>query len=158
MPNRGTVQRQDWLLLFLAAPARSGESPRSIEPLRIMKGLFLVSQRGAGPLRDVYTFKPYDYGPFTPEIYSDLEVLVAKGLVARDAVSGRSWRVYRPTLDGLERADDLLAQIDPKEQQMIDDAYSFVSTRGFLKLLRDIYAEYPAYAVNSVVQDAAPKS
>ncbi len=152
------MQREDWLLLFLAAPARTGNRARSLEPLRIMKGLFLMSQRGQGPLKDLYTFKPYDYGPFTSEIYSDLDSLASSGLVAQEAVGGRSWRMYRPTIDGIERAADLAAQLDPSEEQTIGEAYAFVTSRGFLRLLRDIYVEYPTYAVNTVVQDAAPKS
>ncbi len=151
------MQREDWLLLFLATPARSGERPRSLEPLRIMKGLFLMSQRGRGELDDLYQFKPYDYGPFTSDIYADLQVLGLRGLVTQEAVAGRSWRMYRPTTDGIERARELASALAPTDAATIDDAYRFVTTRGFLQLLRDIYAEYPEYAVNTVVQDAAPK-
>jgi hypothetical protein len=151
------MQREDWLLLFLATPARSGATPRSLEPLRIMKGLFLISQRGGGELDDLYQFKPYDYGPFTSDIYADLQVLGLRGLVTQEAVAGRSWRTYRPTTDGVERAGQLASEIGPADAATIDNAYAFVTTRGFLQLLRDIYAEYPAYAVNTVVQDAAPK-
>jgi len=121
-----------------------------------MKGLFLVSQRGAGELDDLYQFKPYDYGPFTSEIYADLQVLSLRGLVAQEAVAGRSWRMYRPTTDGIERARELTSGLAPADAAIIDDAYRFVTTRGFLQLLREIYAEYPEYAVNTVVQDAAP--
>lgn len=152
------MTRADWLLLFLTSPARNGQRSRSLEPLRIMKGLFLMSQHGEEELKDLYLFKPYDYGPFTSDIYSDLGSLASDGLVAQDAVAGRSWRMYRPTIDGIERATDLAANLGPRAEATIDEAYSFVTTRGFLKLLRDIYAEYPAYAVNTVVQDAAPKS
>jgi len=152
------MQREDWLLLFLTAPVRKGSRARSLEPLRIMKGLFLVSQRGAGELSDLYAFKPYDYGPFTTDIYSDLDSLAAQGLVSHEAVAGRSWRMYRPTLDGIEHATQLARHLSAADERTIDDAYEFVATRGFLKLLRDIYSAYPAYAVNTVVQDAAPKS
>ncbi len=151
------MQREDWVLLFLATPARSGDRPRSLEPLRIMKGLFLVSQRGGSGLGGLYQFKPYDYGPFTADIYADLELLGLRGLVAQEAVAGRSWRMYRPTTDGIERAATLASELRPADTATLDDAYRFVTTRGFLQLLRDIYAEYPAYAINTVVQDAAPR-
>ena len=152
------MTRADWLLLFLTSPARNEQHARSLEPLRIMKGLFLVSQRGQGELHDLYSFRPYDYGPFTPDIYSDLDGLSAAGLVAQEAVTGRSWRTYRPTIEGVERAVVVGAKVDPRDAAIVDDAYRFVTTRGFLNLLRDIYAEYPEYAVNTVVQDAALRS
>jgi len=152
------MTRADWLLLFLTSAARNEQRSRSLEPLRIMKGAFLMSQRGEGELRDLYVFEPYDYGPFTPELYSDLDLLATRGLVAREAVAGRSWRMYRPTTDGVAQASDLAANVDGRHLATIDDAYSFVTTRGFLKLLRDLYAEYPTYAVNTVVRDAAPPS
>lgn len=150
------MARADWLLLFLATPARRGARSRSMEPLRIMKGMFLVSQRGQGELKDLYTFRAYDYGPFTPLVYTDLDALAAVGLVTQEAVAGRSWRMYRPTLEGVSRASDLALAFDPMSVETVDEAYDFVASRGFLKLLRDIYAEYPAYAVNTVVSDAVP--
>jgi len=151
------MDRADWLLLFLTTPARRGDRPKSIEPLRIMKGLFLMSQRGKGEIKDLYTFRPYDYGPFTTDIYADLDRLVTAGLAVQETVVGRSWRMYRPSLDGDSRAESLAGGLDPSERATIDEAYDFVASRGFLVLLRDIYAEYPDYAINTVVQGAAPK-
>ncbi|MCX7733119.1 MAG: hypothetical protein N2248_08190 [candidate division WOR-3 bacterium] len=76
--------RLDLLLLLLYAPGRTG---RTAEPLlgmtRITKLLFLA-------LKELkldrlvprhYRFVPYKLGPFAPEIYSDLELLITAGLV-----------------------------------------------------------------------------
>ncbi len=76
--------RLDLLLLLLYAPGRTG---RFAEPLlgmtRITKLLFLA-------LKELklnrlvprhYRFVPYKLGPFAPEIYSDLELLISAGLV-----------------------------------------------------------------------------
>lgn len=142
--------------MFLATPAQEVGRTRSLEPLRIMKGMFLATMRGPDELEELYAFRPYDYGPFTREIYDDLDELAAAGLVAEESVSGRSWRTYRPTELGLERARQIADTAGPDALAALKDAYEFVVTRGFLKLLRDIYAEFPAYAVNTVVQDAAP--
>lgn len=153
----GRVDRTDWLLLFLTVPARRGARPRSLEPLRIMKGLFLISQRGSGELHDLYAFRAYDYGPFTPDIYGDLDALAEAGLVVEESVAGRSWRTYRPSEDGLAKAERLAEIIDDGSASTLAAAYDFVATRGFLRLLRDIYAAYPDYAVNTIVKDAAPR-
>jgi hypothetical protein len=146
-----------WLLLFLCAPILDGKHPRSLEPLRIMKGMFLATRRAEGNLSQAYQFRAYDYGPFTPEIYRDLDDLVTAGFVAEAAVPGRSWRTYRPTVEGLAWASRSFEQVDGDTRAVLSDAYSFVTSRGFLQLLRDIYAEFPEYAVKSVVKEATAK-
>ena len=151
------MDRADWLLMFLTDPARRGQQVKALEPLKIMKGMFLVSQRGQGELSDLYQFAAYDYGPFTADVYRDLDELALAGLIVQEAVPGRSWRTYRPTIDGLERAIALAENVDQGARDTLSEAYRFVETRGFLRLLRDIYAEYPDYAVNTVVKDAAPR-
>lgn len=133
-----------------------GEGTRSLEPLQIMKGMFLATMRGPADAVEGYTFRPYDYGPFTPEVYRDLDELAGAGLIAQEAVPGRSWRTYRPTELGFARAAEALIEAPKPLVQALDDAYQFVSRRGFLRLLRDIYAAYPDYAVNTVVKDASP--
>ncbi|HUQ78582.1 MAG TPA: hypothetical protein VM427_06905 [Patescibacteria group bacterium] len=151
------MDRDDWLLLFLAQPALNGRHVAPMEPLKVMKGMFLVTRRGGPSLSDLYEFEPYDYGPFTRDIYRDLDSLRDDGLVAEAAVPGRSWRTYRPTEAGIERALALQKVADAAERTTLDDAHRFVATRTFLRLLRDIYAAYPDFAVNTVVKDAAPQ-
>jgi len=151
------MDRASWLLLFLTDPQRRGQPVKALEPLRIMKGMFLVSQRGKGDLSDLYEFHAYDYGPFTADVYRDLDDLALAGLVAQEAMPGRSWRTYRPTIDGLDLSARLAERVSHDDLSTLTNAYQFVETRGFLPLLRDIYAEYPEYAVNTVVKDAAPR-
>lgn len=146
----------EWLLLFLCAPIRDGKHPRSLEPLRIMKGMFLATRRAEGSLSQAYQFRAYDYGPFTPEIYRDLDDLITAGLVAEATVAGRSWRTYRPTEEGIAWARQRFEHLDANTAAVLSEAYGFVTSRGFLHLLRDIYAEFPEYAVKSVVKEATP--
>lgn len=150
------MERADWLLLFLTEPARRGAQPRGLEPIRIMKGMFLVSMRGEGELADLYRFQPYDYGPFTTEVYRDLDRLDAAALIVQESVPGRSWRAYRPTAAGIERSEGLMPAVAPWEAAVVGDAYRFVEERSFLRLLRDIYRDYPAYASRTVVKGTVP--
>jgi hypothetical protein len=50
----------------------------------------------------------------------------------------------------------LANEMAPAARELIDQTYQFVTTRGFLPLLRAIYAEFPEYAVNTVVKEATP--
>uniref|UniRef100_A0A7C3EL94 Uncharacterized protein n=1 Tax=candidate division WOR-3 bacterium TaxID=2052148 RepID=A0A7C3EL94_UNCW3 len=76
--------RLDLLLLLLYAPGRTG---RFAEPLlgmtRITKLLFIaLNELKLGQLVPrPYRFVPYKLGPFAPEIYQDLELLISAGLV-----------------------------------------------------------------------------
>lgn len=153
-----SLDRTDWLLLFLTEPSRTGAPSPPLEPIRIMKGMFMITRRGGPDLDHLYRFEPYDYGPFTSEIYRDLDALEAAGLVAQESVPGRSWRAFRPTTAGVDRGRELASSVAPWDAATVGDAYTFVRERSFLKLLRDIYSEYPEYATRTVVKGVSPGS
>lgn len=73
------MKRRDWLLLFAAYEG----APDGLDPIRFQKGLFLFAKRARAPERSKYVFKPYDYGPMSAGIYSDLDRLVNEGLLER---------------------------------------------------------------------------
>lgn len=52
---------QEDLLLLLAAGA---DGRYDLDPIRLMKGCFIVSQGGRPEWQGLYDFRPYDYGPF----------------------------------------------------------------------------------------------
>ncbi len=152
------MNREDALLLFLTTPARRGTRLTALDPLRLMKGMFLVSMGGPDTLQGLFDFQPYSYGPFTPAVYRSAEHLRDMGLAAEEAVAGRSWRLVRPTALGEQRAADLAESVSPDELNAIEAAHEFVTTRGFVQLLRDLYTRFPDFAVNTVVPEAAPKA
>lgn len=141
--------RQEILLAFLAG----GE--QDMDPVRIMKGLFVFGQEcqpewlGQRPL---YRFEPYNYGPFSAEIYRDLERLVARGLVEAREVIGQRWKHHRATPAGRRVAAEIRRRLDPKAVRYLDQMRAFTLAHSFHDLLRMIYKKYPAYAVRSVFQ------
>ncbi|MEO0019097.1 MAG: hypothetical protein ABIK47_00435 [candidate division WOR-3 bacterium] len=78
------TDRKDLLLLLLYAP---GRTQRYAEPLlgmtRITKLLFIaLKELNLGKLiRKPYQFAPYKLGPFSPELYDDLEILMQAKLL-----------------------------------------------------------------------------
>ena len=72
-----TLHRSDWLLLFIGLP----EGKFKTDQLRITKGMFLFVQECKALDPSLYDFKPYDYGPFAPDIYADLDLLEAQGFI-----------------------------------------------------------------------------
>jgi DNA-binding PadR family transcriptional regulator len=121
-----------------------------LDPVRIQKGMFLLAKRG--PARDVYDFEPYNWGPFSSEIYRDLDALGADGLVRSEPVPGRTWRLYGVTTAGAQRVRELIEEADPQAVEWLGQARRFVTERSFVALLREVYAAYPEYATNSMLR------
>jgi hypothetical protein len=146
--NPGVAQdRSGWLVLLLDRDALGATGPEELDPVRVQKGMFLLSKRG--PARGLYAFRAYDWGPFSSAIYSDLDALVAQGYLDRQRVPGRTWCTYRVTPSGHEVASGMAQQIGAANVGWLRSAREFLTTRSFAQLLREIYEEYPDFAVNS---------
>jgi hypothetical protein len=135
----------DSLLLLLAAPGGSYPMDR----IRVMKGLFLLSQEGPAGFRELYHFEPYRFGPFDKAVYTHLDWLQAKGLVKAERNPASGQPEYLLTPAGQARADASDASLDEQARSELARIKSFVTTRSFVTLLRQIYAKYPSYAVRS---------
>jgi hypothetical protein len=159
------VRRRDWLLAFLAVePAGQAQvlaagQGAALDPIRVMKGIFLFQNQNPAeqraPLADApYEFEPYAYGPFTPTIYSDLDELAAHGLVEKLPIPGRTYARWRLTAPGRVHVAGLLEQreIPGDALDRLRTAKRLVLTKNFAGLLRHVYARYPEYARESVAQ------
>jgi hypothetical protein len=141
------LDKEDVLLLI--ADGASGTF--DLDPIRLMKGAFLVSQRGRPQWRALFDFRPYSYGPFDVSVYRARDALIANGLLRVD--KARRYDSYKLTGAGQGRVGEL-------EHAVGDDANWFrqigryVTTRSFSRLLDEIYAAYPDYAKRSVVMQA----
>ncbi len=141
------MPRSDWLLLLLTKSALGVDGPEGLDPVRIQKGMFLTSMRG--PAKGLYAFRPYNWGPFSPAVYGDLDRLVDEGLVLREDVAGRDWQRYSPSPAGVEAAREFAESQKPVSVQWMGSCRRFLTERSFTQLLRDVYAAYPEYATAS---------
>jgi DNA-binding PadR family transcriptional regulator len=133
------------LLAFLAAPSGKYET----DQVRIMKGLFLLSREGPDELRALYTFAPYDYGPFDKAVYADLDDLVWGGLVRVEQKFGSSRRVYRLTDNGRQEAARVRNSIDEATMKAIEETKQQVTNLSFNQLLRYVYGRHPDMATRT---------
>jgi len=139
---------RDWLLIFLR-PTDVGAS-QALDPIRIQKGMFYLSREPSTPPAQRYDFVPYYYGPCSFSIYSDIDQLIGSGLIEPVPVPGQSWRKYRLTEAGLEQAAKLAATAGPRAVETCAAARSRVTNHTFRSLLKEVYEQYPEYAVKSV--------
>ena len=142
------MERWELLLLFLGTGKAANET---LDPVRIMKGMFLL-EMGGGLESNSYAFEPYDYGPFSISVYRDLDLLQDKGLIERIARPGRNWSYVRATDAGRKMAETLEAKTKPEQSKLIYAVHEEVLSKTFAELLRYIYDKYPKYAGRSVFQ------
>jgi uncharacterized protein YwgA len=86
---------KDIIMLLLYTPGRTGKVCESIEgQTRLMKMVFLFKKELAGKLDKIIdvsalpSFEAYDFGPFSAEVYNDLEFLVNNDFVTVKRTSG----------------------------------------------------------------------
>ena len=136
------LTREDVLVLL----ADGAQGPFPLDPVRLMKGAFLVTKRGRPEWKDLFDFEAYDYGPFDRDVYDARDTLVRKGLLT---VAHRRYEEYRLSEAGVARANALKAAHDASAG-WISRVGRFVTTRSFRQLIEQIYDEYPEYKIRSV--------
>jgi len=112
----GIDNRKDILIILLALPGASAEP---YEPIvgrtRLMKLLFLVERelnvRRRFSIRDYYSFEPYHYGPFSKDVFDDLDFLRNVGLLA-SAPGGPASRALQAETEKLLEEEDVPLESD----------------------------------------------
>ena len=147
MLSTSLTKTQAALLLFFQ------DSERKVDPIRIMKGLFIFSMEAPEawfPKDERYSFIAYSYGPYSRQVDVDLDRLTLKGYLQTSRAPGKTWSYYTLSESGKSAAKELQTSIDPKAVNYLHQVREFVLGLTFRRLLDTVYARYPDYAVNSV--------
>jgi uncharacterized protein YwgA len=134
---------REWLLLLFE------RSAAPIDRIRIQKAMFLFSQRSKAGEEEKYTFQPYNYGPFSFEIYPDLDLLVAEGFLNQQRVEWMSSPLYSLTTRGAEAARETMSRVSETRLAFLHGLREYVQNHSFTSLLKEIYRLYPSYATRS---------
>src|ERR1700694_2121808 len=147
MLSTSLTKSQIALLLFFQG------SERKVDPIRIMKGLFIFSQEAPEAWfrkSERYSFIAYAYGPYSRQVDADIDRLALRGYIQASQAPGKSWSYYTLSEAGKAIAKEVQSSIDPKAVTYLHQVREFVLGLTFRRLLDTIYARYPDYAVNSV--------
>ena len=139
--------RPEDVVLLIAAGATG---PFEFDTIRLMKGAFLVSQRGPAEWRSYFDFGPYSYGPFDSGVYVLRDQLLKRGLL-RAEQHGR-YESYTLTEAGKARVTELAKSLPEQTTDWVRSIGSYVTSKSFSRLLREIYAAFPEYAARSVIR------
>ncbi|MBI4492258.1 MAG: hypothetical protein HY690_05640 [Chloroflexi bacterium] len=147
-----------WLLLYLAYESPDGEPAPEMSPIQIQKGLFLLWQAARLPSDQAYAFRADAYGPLSPQIYQDMDLLADTHLVHARKDPRVEWSYYKAT----DKAKALAMEIVEEEHQAqrylpyIEVVRGLIRQLSFRELVSGISAAYPEYSVATVAPDLLP--
>jgi uncharacterized protein YwgA len=143
------MERSNFVLAVLAST-----EGHALAPVQIQKLFFILERRIpdeiAGPH---FAFKAYDYGPFDPDVYREVEALAEKGLAEVQQPGAFAMRTYRLTLKGQREGERLFRDFEPKTAEYIERVSNFVRTTSFADLVSAVYKAFPDMKVNSVFRE-----
>ena len=140
------IERSDYLLTFIELPGGA----YGLDRIRLMKGMFLLSQEGPPPVQGLYDFRPYDWGPFSAEIYRDMSQLEGAGWVV--AAGAQPYEAYAATDAGRARAEGLREALSEAVLEKLTQLKKLTTSLSFLDLLEWVYERHPEYATRSKLQ------
>lgn len=127
---------------------------------RLQKLVFLMEQELDDEIGRLiqspdYNFVPYDYGPFSKQLYNDLDSLEEAGLIKvdeEDMVDGKVKYTYHLTDRGESWVRDQFdSNTGIQEIGLLADRLKSKYNDVLLsELIEEVYSEYPEYAENSV--------
>lgn len=136
-----TATREIVLIAIIAAAGENG-----LDRVQLQKSAFLVGEEFEGKLKNYYQFKPYMYGPFAQDIYTDVERLSDGPMIETFFDDGRQW--YRIVRDTNSWQFSLTDELESGVKRIV----GWVSRMSsFYELVRAIYYLYPEQRENSVL-------
>lgn len=172
----------DAILLLIYVKGTTGKENEKIRGItRLEKLIFLLKEDTTiGKSLQEIKFEPYDYGPFSSDIYDSLEALksynflkteeiptkyyseIADGIKGEEdgAIEGSfldkkfdKVEVYSLNERGIEIAKALYNELADEEREEIEKIKKKFNSIPFLSLLRYVYSQYPESASKSKIRD-----
>lgn len=154
MDGEPSLSRQSNVLLGILLYGRKVFGKTKLQKLAFL----LQNEARSAALHDVFEFTPYYYGPFAPEIYSEIEGLVESGLVrAEDKAIEKDGKVV-PTLDyvltpeGERLAREFIENLPPEAASELRTIIARFNFQSLAAILEYTYKKYPEMAGRSMWQ------
>jgi uncharacterized protein YwgA len=140
--------RQRWLLRCIGWG--QGRFPWSQIPFT--KAVFLLSKSNLQFPGVDYSFEPYNYGPWDPQVTDDLNSLVKQGCLSMHPIPLSRGIEYRLTDWGRRRIESKAHEVDDAQRAAIVEIATRVTAKHYTQMLRDLYDEYPDAAKKSILK------
>lgn len=123
----------------------------TVEGITRFQKLVFLAQREQ-PVESLYDFEAADYGPFSKELYDDLDKLVAKGFLAREKEQTQlrnTKQVYELTEKGQRALNNAPESDKPSTDDGLAEVIREYDSMNLWSLLEYVYDEYPKMAENT---------
>lgn len=140
--------RARWIqLLLLQGEGRQRYNKPVVGKTRLIKELFVLKK--AYGLKEIeYEFIPYWYGPFSPEIYADLEELKDDRIVeSHESVGGEALSLSPA---GVASAQALERLVGADRIRKIRDCKEKFNSKPFEEFVAYVYERWPEYTSRSL--------
>ncbi|MGA7218541.1 MAG: hypothetical protein WBX38_09510 [Candidatus Sulfotelmatobacter sp.] len=174
------LDKEDILLLLLSAMAGSGAKEKVSSITRIEKMMFLLQRETAfsGLVAGKFSFKPWKFGPFSQEIYEDLDLLSSLELVNVEERELASYVDYTEEDDliGVEQEDEPVVEkvfsLTDRGKRVAEKLRTLLSDSDWLevlhlkkrfegvpltRLIQYVYQKYPETTEKSVLEHLKPR-
>jgi len=145
------VTRTDILKMLLYAPGASRIPGRPVRgKTRLQKEVFLAQKAVKDRrIKRKYSFMPYHYGPFSRQLYFDVNWLQRKGLVEeRTHLADRTgvYREFKLTPNGIREVESLIQKPEFKEvYDIVREVRRKYDEMPLEDLVEFTHREFPAY-------------
>jgi uncharacterized protein YwgA len=140
----------DWVLPFLVNGSEQGQ-PVVKGSLLLFKEFFVFVKEIKPELDAYFKFVPYDYGPYSFQLRTNLDTLLILGLIKTERTNDRT--DYYLTERGKQKAQTLSEKIDQKTKEKIIKLRQDGTKLGYMGVLSYVYARYPEYTTASKIKD-----
>jgi len=118
-----------------------------LTPVQVQKLFFILDKKAGEQLGGPhFDFQPYNYGPFDPTVYHEIDELASRGLAFVDG-PGTSRR-YGISAAGMGRGNDLLSKLPAVDY--VRQVAEYVRSSSFAQLVSAVYKEWPEMKANSI--------
>jgi uncharacterized protein YwgA len=145
------LNRMDLLLLLLFADGKNHNENEPIEgKTRLQKELFLSQKLLKDhKIEKPYSFRPYHYGPYCRDIYSDIDLLKSDGVINEEQKTdayGGIVRVFSLTCKGISDVREMIKKEPVRKQfDIIRGVKQRFNSMSVVDLVNYTHTEYADY-------------
>jgi uncharacterized protein YwgA len=145
-----TLRRKDFLLALMFFAVR-------IEGRTQLQKLTFLGQK-EGRMEGGYDFRSWKFGPFSDDIWKDLDMLVSQGQTTEIPQNSRDGEVlgymYLLSKQGRDYVtNEILPKLDQQTLSLLKTLMTRYSHMSLDELLTYVYQKYPEYTGESQVRD-----
>lgn len=123
--------------------------------VRFMKEIFLFSINHDKKLFEIAEFYPYHFGPYSTRVAVRMNFLKSNGYIEPD-YKNQDWE-YSLTEEVLNRANESREGVSNKKLDALRNIKDNNKRMSLKELLKEIYIDYPKYALRSIIKEDITK-